>query len=443
MTMPQGFAGAQPMQMFMVAPMAAPAMTSMPGLDEFSCRSEGGYAANMGAEPSQWAVEGLWSHFGSHHVSQEAPRQWPMQLAIPEAGPTAACAEWNSKTEVPSQIDMDIMPVVHAGMQLTAAVGACTLRQRRRGGSTQTPHQEVECAADVETHDVNAGADADAEVEDIQVNEIIIGLLRELQDGDAARQSAVTNFKKLAFSSKTTSRAAQMALKEAPATDAAALAASLRGHVWEAMQSKHANYVLQKITEVMPAVHASFIVDELKGFGHEAARHCFGCRVLCRILEHLSPHDSSTLDLTDEILLDLSDLCKHEFGSFVVRHVLEFGLPLHKHRVAMALSVETFEFSKHKFASHVVESALRHCSQEDQRTLARQLLGNQQQLLVVAGNQFGRHVIRAALQMPCDLQRESVEALTPIEHKLKAMRYGKSVLQALRIASKSCTGRQA
>jgi hypothetical protein len=247
MTMPQGFVGAQPMQMFMVTPMAAPAMTSMPGLDEFSHVNEGGYAANMGAELSPWVADGPWTHFGEHNLSQEAPRQWPMQLAIPEAAPTEARAAWSSKAEIPSQIEMDMMPVMYAGMQQTTATGTCTLRQRRHRNSMPRSQLEVDGSADIETLDVNADADAEAEVDDIQVNEIVIGLLKELQDGDAARQSAVTNFKKLAFSSNTTSRAAQMALKEAPASDAAALATSFRGHVREAMQSKHANYFFKRL----------------------------------------------------------------------------------------------------------------------------------------------------------------------------------------------------
>ena len=87
-----------------------------------------------------------------------------------------------------------------------------------------------------------------------------------------------------------------MILDEASLVDAAAFATGLRGCVRSAVQSKHANHVVQKIIEVMPVSHASFVVDELKGVGQEVARHCFGCRVMCRILEHLSPSDSASPD---------------------------------------------------------------------------------------------------------------------------------------------------
>jgi pumilio RNA-binding family len=259
--------------------------------------------------------------------------------------------------------------------------------------------------------------------------------LEQFRAGGSEQWSAVAGFERLAFTSKVTSRAAQIILEEASMPEAAAFATGLRGHVRNAVLSKHANHVVQKITEVMPAARASFVVDELKGFGQEIARHCFGCRVLCRILEHLSPSDVSTMQLVEEVLADLQDLCSHSFGSFVVRHLLEFGLPQHRHRVAMALRADLAGYAKHKFGSHVVEGALRHASFDDQQVLARELLGDKEQLMFLASNQFGRHVVRALLATPGSLKKEAVDALRPMEGQLRASRYGKSVLQALRGAA--------
>jgi mRNA-binding protein PUF3 len=228
-----------------------------------------------------------------------------------------------------------------------------------------------------------------------------------------------------------------MILKEIPASEAAALASGLEGHVRNATQSKHANYVLQRIIEVMPVSHASFIPEELQGSGQEIARHRFGCRVFCRILEHLSPNHAPTVDLVEELFQDLHSLCNHGFGSFVVRHLLEFGLPEHRHRVSSTLLTGLVEFSKHKFASHVVEGAFLHCAPEDQEALARDLMQDEEQLLAVATHQFGRHVARALLRLPGGLKKEAVDALSPWQYRLKSSRYGKSVLPSLRAAAAS------
>jgi len=212
------------------------------------------------------------------------------------------------------------------------------------------------------------------DTEAAQVRGIASRMAALVQAGGDEKQSALADFERLAFASNLSCRAAQMVLDQASVNDAAAFAAGLRGRVRSAVQSKHANHVVQKIIEVMPVSHASFVVDELKGVGQEVARHAFGCRVLCRILEHLSPSDSSTLEFIEEVLADLDELCNHSFGSFVVRHLLEFGLPEHRHRVVTAIQKDLAGYAKHKFGSHVVESALRHASPEDQQMLTRELL---------------------------------------------------------------------
>jgi hypothetical protein len=58
------------------------------------------------------------------------------------------------------------------------------------------------------------------------------------------------------------------------------------GHVREAIESPHANFVLQKLIETMPPSFTSFVLDEIRGHVDWAARHRFGCRVVARLVEH-------------------------------------------------------------------------------------------------------------------------------------------------------------
>jgi hypothetical protein len=255
-------------------------------------------------------------------------------------------------------------------------------------------------------------------------------LLRQLQAGSEAQWSVLSQFQHSAFSSQSSSRAAQLALKDASGNHAALLASSLQGHVRRASQSKHANYVMQKIVEVMPMARTGFIVEELLGVAHETACHRFGCRLLCRILEHLSPGDEATLDLLDELLLNVEELLSHTFGSYVVRHILEFGMPAHKHRIASALLPQAAWYAKHRLASHVVEAALRTCSSDDQHALAETLLTGQH-IAVLATNQFGRHVVRALLQLPGALKEETEHAVRQVEDQIRYSRFGKNILQML------------
>jgi len=132
--------------------------------------------------------------------------------------------------------------------------------------------------------------------------------------------------------------------------------------VRHAVQSKHANYVVQKIVEIMPMKQAAFVAEELTGFGQEASKHAFGCRVICRILEHYSPSDCATSALLEDIAgRNLSEMCSHSYGSYVVRHILDFAGPEHKRLVAQALLPDVAGHSSHRLGSHVVEAALRCC----------------------------------------------------------------------------------
>merc|ERR1712129_612443 len=116
------------------------------------------------------------------------------------------------------------------------------------------------------------------------------GTLLDRLQGDAAERKEALNalrgtVVKHAFSAGGC-RAVQQAIQAADLETASELLAELHGHVRWAAESPHANYVVQKIVEVMPPSHGSFVVKELRGAAAELARHRYGCRIFCRIVEH-------------------------------------------------------------------------------------------------------------------------------------------------------------
>jgi hypothetical protein len=323
----------------------------------------------------------------------------------------------------PTQVHMNTTTMSFPGQQY----GTNTLRQRR-------PHVVAHQSLEAKTWYDNGACheEPEAKLEEqmrFDSREMADTLLGQLQAGGEEQWFALSQFQHLAFSTQASSLAAQTVLKEASGNDAALLASSMQGNVRRAVKSKHANYVMQKIVEVMPMARTSFVAEELLGVAHETACHRFGCRLLCRILEHWSPSDVATLALLEELLVNAEELCSHTFGSYVIRHILEFGLPQHKQKVAAALLPQVAWLAKHKLASHVVEAALISCSVEDQRALAEALLANKN-VATLSTNQFGRHVVRALLALPAT--REQVEsALREVEDQLKYSRFGKSMLQSL------------
>jgi len=225
-------------------------------------------------------------------------------------------------------------------------------------------------------------------------------------------------------------RLVQKALEKADQHDAASICAELHGCVRRALTSPYGNYVVQKIVEVMPAPLSSFISKEIVGFGVEVARHRFGCRILCRLLEH-SSQDSQTIELFDEILLEVATLSRHNFGHHVIESILEHGLDEQKHQIAIALWSQVFVFATDSYATYVIESALRNCCMADCRLIVDALVVDRESFLQLAQHDSGFHVVIALLKY--SEQRSALSAVLIEERfRLQGNYYGSRVLQELR-----------
>jgi pumilio RNA-binding family len=297
------------------------------------------------------------------------------------------------------------------------------------------PQVSADCMRNLDVPDQDLG---DSECQ-IQIEQMAEMLLQELRSGSSTRKTrAAATFSRYAFQDKVSSRAAQLALETATAAEQVTLASGLHGHVRSAMLSKNGNYVITKAVEVMPVDRASFIVEELLGHGVEVARHRFGCRVICRILEHLSPRDENSMKLLNEVLEQAENLCNHAFGSIVMRHFLEHGLAEHKHRVALALCTDIVTCAMQRKGSHVVEAAFRHCAPDDHRLLAERILADSTELFGLATGQFGRHVVVTLLGMEGekeDVRQQLIKALLPMAPELGESKFGKGVCAALSMST--------
>jgi pumilio RNA-binding family len=258
-------------------------------------------------------------------------------------------------------------------------------------------------------------------------------LLARLEAGGEELSSAIAEIRgsvrRLTFDAAGC-RIVQRALEVADPQDAVDLAKELHGCVRNAIESPHGNYVIQKVIEVLPTSQSSFIATELCGAGAEVSRHRFGCRIVCRLLEH-SGADPLTVNLVNEILQHAGELCRDSFGHHVIESVLEHCLMEQKHQVAAALHTELLLNATDRHATYVIESALRHCSHADQSALISAFLSNQEALLWLAEHQSGFHVVKALLKHS-EQRVEISTLLNQASDQLQASIYGKRILEALR-----------
>uniref|UniRef100_A0A7S1AMW1 PUM-HD domain-containing protein n=1 Tax=Noctiluca scintillans TaxID=2966 RepID=A0A7S1AMW1_NOCSC len=212
-------------------------------------------------------------------------------------------------------------------------------------------------------------------------------------------------------------RVVQLALSVAGRSDAASLVGELRGHVRDGVASPAGNYVIQKLVEVMPMSLVEFVSEELEGVGAVTARHRFGCRVLCRLLEH-HPSDGNTgptARLVSEVMESAASLCCHAYGHHVIECALEHGTTEQKHGIAEALQVNIIRNAKNRFASYVLRKALLFCQIEDQQTLASALFSEPTKFSALAENQYGGFVVRTLLKLPPEVTRPALTNLPCVQ----------------------------
>jgi len=261
-----------------------------------------------------------------------------------------------------------------------------------------------------------------------------IGTLLDRLQGDAAERREALNalrgsVVKQAFSAGGC-RAVQQALQVADLETAFELLAELHGHVRAAAESPHANYVVQKIVELMPPSHSSFVVNELKGACAYFAQHCYGCRILCRLVEHSIGGDAFT-ELVSELLVDALSLSRHQFGHYVMQSVLEHGSQEHHKQLVAALCSDIRQSAQHRWASHVIEKALYYCKAGEQHDLAVSLgCFDDDAMVSLALTRYGSFVLKALIRVPGEEGRVAWVHIQNARAQLDVNRYGQRVLES-------------
>lgn len=137
----------------------------------------------------------------------------------------------------------------------------------------------------------------------------------------------------------------------------------LEGNVARCIQDQNGNHVVQKCVEVIPH-RCGFIISAFAGRVMELATHAYGCRVIQCIMEHCKEQEET---IFSELLDGVTNLVKDQYGNYVIQHVLQHATDYSKiERIYATLKDNFYEYSKHKYASNVMEK-LYACSNPEQR----------------------------------------------------------------------------
>ena len=126
------------------------------------------------------------------------------------------------------------------------------------------------------------------------------------------------------------------------------------------------------------------------------ATHPYGCRVIQRMLEHCQEPARSLL--LEELHCCASNLIVDQYGNYVTQHVIEHGRPEDRAKIISLITGQLIMYSKHKFASNVVEKSIQFGTEEQRRSIVRILSAvdekGESPLQQLMRDQYGNYVIR-------------------------------------------------
>ena len=227
----------------------------------------------------------------------------------------------------------------------------------------------------------------------------------------------------------------------------AAMIAELKGQVLLLVKDQNGNHVIQKCIEKVPLDVSGFILKAFQGQIYDLAIHPYGCRVIQRILEHTnaldpthkkSPANEALIrNLLEELAAHTKTLVLDQYGNYVLQHILEKDGEHDKNAIIKAIMSGFLEYSRHKFASNVVEKCICHGSFAHRQTIISFVLtptkeGEEAPLFTMMKDQYANYVVQKMLEIvEPELKEQLLVKLRPHYPMMKKYTYGKHILAKL------------
>jgi mRNA-binding protein PUF3 len=205
----------------------------------------------------------------------------------------------------------------------------------------------------------------------------------------------------------------------------------LEKDVLKTVQDQNGNHVIQKVIERVPMEHIQVVVESFRGHIGRLAVNSYGCRVVQRLIEKV-PEPQRRFILI-ELHAEGAKLITDSYGNYVTQHVIEHGLPEDRAKIVSLITAQFLVFSKHKFASNVVERCLTCGDDMQRREVVNAFIAKDQRgennLLTLLKDGYGNYVIQKLLET---LNRDDydvfVAALKPELEKAKKLISGKQIV---------------
>jgi mRNA-binding protein PUF3 len=226
-------------------------------------------------------------------------------------------------------------------------------------------------------------------------------------------------------------RVVQKALEHALTDQQAEMVKELEKDVLKTVKDQNGNHVIQKVIDRVPSQHIHKIVEAFRGNVGVLSVNSYGCRVIQRLLEKVQ--EPQRRFILTELHAEGPKLITDQYGNYVTQHVIEHGLPEDRAKIVALIKAQFLMFSKHKFASNVVERCLIYGDDAQRRELVHVVLAKNERgegnVMNLLRDGYGNYVIQKLLDTlnPDDYDM-FVAALKPELEKAKKVIPGKHIV---------------
>jgi len=127
---------------------------------------------------------------------------------------------------------------------------------------------------------------------------------------------------------------------------------------------------------------------------------------------------------------DVDVLCCHKFGHEVAMSILSNCSARQRVQILAALQGDVQRFARHRFASKVFEQALVLCPEEEQQSLALEVVACPGTVVALACHNFGVSIVRELLQVPAVSQQVQL-LLMKSSGRVRRDKFGSELMREL------------
>ncbi|XP_061478664.1 pumilio homolog 2 isoform X17 [Rhineura floridana] len=191
------------------------------------------------------------------------------------------------------------------------------------------------------------------------------------------------------------SRFIQQKLERATPAERQMVFSEILQAAYQLMTDVFGNYVIQKFFEFGSIDQKLALATRIRGHVLPLALQMYGCRVIQKALESISPDQQVINEMVKELDGHVLKCVKDQNGNHVVQKCIECVQPQSLQFIIDAFKGQVFVLSTHPYGCRVIQRILEHCTAEQTLPILEELHQHTEQLVQ---DQYGNYVIQHVLE---------------------------------------------